>query len=620
MEEENLGQNLGNLNPALKKQICHETMDECFRLPVPLTWPEIVEKCKESLNRKEKELNISPFSPAFSKGTFNNYVKELKKRSITDLGIELPLKTKSSGKVNDSQFTQDGRNKSKQRSLSAYYYSDKGFTLFPKPLDEKDRVKIQEIGDYLKNVSSRWHNDMLEDITQGLEILQLDLNTAQPKVQYELPYHLDEGQLQTFKLLYQAIDKQQVIEFEYDRHNAPGEDYFEGKSEEEIRKIRYKVLMSPYFLKQSQNRWFLLGKSHFQYLEFEDYLMPISIDRLKKVKILKDQAYQPNPGITLKEYYQNLVGISMERNQEKKSLWFVSSIEHLEFIKKKNQNDYKILFGNFNPAACLNKELKIDLDFYDYDANGQQLMEFTGVLFPELLDFINKNQDEIKLLFPFQLKKGDFIFKNGRYLAVQVSNYLEMEASALGFEMITGQSPKNELLKKFDRLSLDHIFGKNSESKGIVLIHRESVKIDSELIRLLSNPAIKNRVSLLYPKNLLRKAISSNDVKDIILEVTGTFAHYIISKPFHESQRRLPFGEVKAIVEANNNKKFKWNQEEKEDCIYFHLKLIPNKELENQILGKADQIKVIYPFSFRDRIAGRVKKMYQLYLPPNNKK
>lgn len=631
MKEENLGQNLGQLNHALKKQICHETMDECFRLPVPLTWPEIVEKCKESVNRKEKELNISPFSPAFSKETFNNYVKELKKRSITDLGIKLPLKKKSSGKINDSPLTRDGRNKSKQRSLAAYYYTDKGFTLFPKPLDEIDRKKIQEIGAYLKNVSSRWQNDMLEDITQGLEILQLDLNTTQPKVQYELPYHLDENQLQTFKLLYRAIEKQQVIGFEYDRHNAPGEDYFEGKSEEEIRKIRYKVVMSPYFLKQSQNRWFLLGKSHLQYLEFEDYLMPVSIERLKKIKIREDLDYQPNLGITLKDYYQNLVGISMERNQEKQSCCFVTTLENLETIKNrkpkssnsdstsktKEQTPYKVIFGDFDPSGYQAKLLNIDLDFSSYNDKEHQLMEFKGVLNPEILMLIQKNPNDVKLLFPFHLQKGDFMFKNGRYLLIQISNHLSGEASKLDFELIAGISPKNELQRRFSKLSLDLVFGENSESRGIIAVFR-GVKVDTELIKLLSQPEIKRNVSLLTPKNLLRKAISQNDVKNIILEVNKTFAHYVVSKPFHESQKSLEFDQVKELIELNE-KNFKWNQEENQDCVYFQLDLIPNKEIENQILAKGDQIKVIYPFNLRKKLADRVKKMYQLYYQPKEK-
>jgi hypothetical protein len=618
----------------LRQEICLKAIDECLRGPVPLTMEQIINKCQERVNAEESRLNAKTIeNKKISERTFHNYIEILETESFSKLNVPLPLEKKLNGPGNDSIFNKNGNLKTKQRPTLTYTYSDKSFSLYERVLGEADRLKIQEIGAYLKNVSSRWQNDMLEEITQGLEILQLDLNTTQPKVQFELPYHLDENQLQTFKLLYQAIEKQQVIEFEYDRHNAPGEEYFAGKSEEVIRKIRYKVVMSPYFLKQSQNRWYLLGKSHEEHLEFEDFLKPISIERLKKIRIKEGFEFMPNPGITLKDYYRNLVGISMERNQEKKSCWFVTSKENLEKIKKlktkasrsegelneKEQEPFKMILGDFDPKDYQEKPLKIELDLSSFDKNNHQLMEFKGEFNPQILKFVEKNPTDVKLLFPFNIEINDFIFKNGRYMVIQVSNNLFEEAfKKFGFDLITGNYPQIELQRKFNNMSLDFAFGENSEKRGIVAIYRERLKVDTELIKLLSRSTINSKITLLSPKNLLRKAISPSDVKDVILEVNKEFAHSVKSKPFHESQKTLEFGQVKELIESKDPK-FKWRHEENKDCVYFHLKLIPNREFENQVLSKGDQRKVIYPFDLRNKLKSRVEKMYQLYTDGSHK-
>jgi|GEM_PF-2737073 len=650
--------NKASLGTRIKQEIYLKSMDECFRLAKPLTMEEIIKKCQEKINLIEKKLEVSLSKP-FSKKTFYNYLEKLENESKSKFGIPLPLEKPRDGALDKKNINKYGNLKTKDSYSTTYTYTDKGFILFDRILGEADRKKIQQIGAYLKNVSSRWQNDMLSDITQGLEILQLDLATVEPKVQYELPYHLSENQLKTFKQLYNAIEKKLVVEFEYDRHNIPSEEYFEGKSEEEIRKFKFKVIMSPFFLKQSNNRWYLLGKSHDQYLEFDDYLMPVSIERLKTLRIRNDIPFKPNPGITLKEYYRNLIGITLERNKEGKDCWFVTTWENLKSINNGNEintnkDDTKLegkstiiekmeaskkrskvkqnedkslfyrLFNGFDPKKDVVESLKIRLEFGDFRREEHNIMEFKSAPTLELINFIKTNKNDVRLLFPFKLEEGDFIFNNIRYVAIKVSNYLYQKARDIGFEPVPEEHSKPEpkpeskasskitLEKKFKKINLNFLFGDGvANTNGIIFIKSKGLKVDTDLLKLLEKPEFKSLLSVLYPKNLQRKAISPHDVKNIVLEVKKTFSHYIETKPFHESQQLIHFDKISTIINETEN--FKWNHRENKECNYFHLRLIPNVEFENLILAKGDQIKVIHPRRLRERLGKRIEKMFQSY-------
>lgn len=632
---ENIKQkNLRKLIKRERDEIYLKTIDECFRLEKPITRNQIIKKCLKRINEKELEQNAVLSTKKISDSTFGNYIKKLESLSMSKFGIPLPLETKNNGQgeIDTSILSKekDGKIKTKSRPFATYYYADKSFSLFDRVLSEGDRIKLKEIGTYLKNMSSIWQNDLLEDITKGMEILQMDLGKTEPKVQYELPYRLDERLLILFKKLYQAIERQDVIEFEYDRHNIPGEEYFNNKSIEEIQefklKVNYKVTMSPYFLKQSNNRWFLLGKSHDQYLEFEDYLMPISIERLKTLKTKPNIDFQPNPKISLDAYYSNLIGISLERNNEKKNCWFFTSSENLQKIQNLSKTKYDVIFKSskiFNVSEKekeIKKHLKMALNFKNYNKEEHLLMDFRGKLPKEIFQFIKNHEDVIEVLFPYTIERDNFIVKNIQYMAIQIPNYLFGFASEIGFDLIT---PRNEdfgkisaqeiLQRKFRNIEIDLFFGESQNRRNdLLLVFRENLKVDTNLISTLKNREVKDKISILSPNTILRNAISKQDIKNIVLEVDKSFAHYIISKPFHDSQKNIEFYEIKGIVESTEIG-FKWSQKENEKATYFHLRLIPNKELENLILSKGDQVKVLHPISFKNKITARIKTMYKNY-------
>ena len=96
-----------------------------------------------------------------------------------------------------------------------------------------------------------------------------------------------------------------------------------------------------------------------------------------------------------------------------------------------------------------------------------------------------------------------------------------------------------------------------------------------------------------YFDDVIGVTVPDGDAEDIVVKVTGKRFNYIRTKPLHFSQRIIEEAEGYAIIS-------------------IHVKV--NNELESLILSFGDDMEVISPTSFRDRIAEKIQAMNQRYL------
>ena len=96
-----------------------------------------------------------------------------------------------------------------------------------------------------------------------------------------------------------------------------------------------------------------------------------------------------------------------------------------------------------------------------------------------------------------------------------------------------------------------------------------------------------------YFDDVIGVTVPDGDAKDIVIKVTGKRFNYIRTKPIHLSQRIIEEAEGYAIISIN-------------------VKI--NNELESLILSFGDDMEVIAPVSFRNRIAEKIQAMNQQYL------
>lgn len=95
-----------------------------------------------------------------------------------------------------------------------------------------------------------------------------------------------------------------------------------------------------------------------------------------------------------------------------------------------------------------------------------------------------------------------------------------------------------------------------------------------------------------YFDDVIGVTVPDGDAEDIVIKVTGKRFNYIRTKPLHLSQRIIKEAEGYAIISIN-------------------VKI--NNELESLILSFGDDMEVIAPSTFRDRIAEKIQAMNQQY-------
>jgi predicted DNA-binding transcriptional regulator YafY len=96
-----------------------------------------------------------------------------------------------------------------------------------------------------------------------------------------------------------------------------------------------------------------------------------------------------------------------------------------------------------------------------------------------------------------------------------------------------------------------------------------------------------------YFDDVIGVTVPDGDAEDIVIKVTGKRFNYIRTKPLHLSQRIIEEAAGYAVITIN---------------------VKVNNELESLILSFGDDMEVIAPASFRERIAGKIQAMNNKYL------
>lgn len=96
----------------------------------------------------------------------------------------------------------------------------------------------------------------------------------------------------------------------------------------------------------------------------------------------------------------------------------------------------------------------------------------------------------------------------------------------------------------------------------------------------------------MYYKDVVGVTVSNTRAQRIQFWIDKQNAPYVITKPFHRTQRII---------------------EEREDGIIFNILVKPNFELERLILGFGDSIEILKPEKLRNRIREKLRRAYALY-------
>lgn len=192
-----------------------------------------------------------------------------------------------------------------------YRYSDVDFSILKKPLNASE----------LSNL-----NHALETLNRMHNLPGFDwINTIQTKVNSGLNLNNQENQIISFEdneflkgieylnPLYQFIINKQCLNITYKSFTSNNESI---------------IAISPFYLKQYNNRWFLFGHSH----ELEK-IQNLALDRIIEIQI-SDTEFEES-SINFEEYFEDIIGVSNVLETEPILTKILLSDNILPYIKSK---------------------------------------------------------------------------------------------------------------------------------------------------------------------------------------------------------------------------------------------------------------------------------------------
>ena len=188
--------------------------------------------------------------------------------------------------------------------VTYWSYRDPDFTIYELPLSDEEIVNLTTTILMLKRFQGLPNFEWIQDLIDNCESNFKAVREEKEFVSLEdNPYAKGLGYLTP---LYEAIVNHKVLDIWYHSFRYPS---------------AQKNTIHPYFLKQFNNRWFL-----FCYNDFRKEISNYPLDRIEKIEY-NDKRYIENTFVDFQEFFDDMVGVSREKNSnlEKVDLWISSS-------------------------------------------------------------------------------------------------------------------------------------------------------------------------------------------------------------------------------------------------------------------------------------------------------
>lgn len=251
-----------------------------------------------------------------------------------------------------------------------YRYSKKDFSVFRQGFNQDELNQLRETILMLQRFKGLPNFDWMTELAVKLEDkLQLGKRSGN-----FVSYEENTGYvgLDWFKDVFDAIVNSRVLDITYSKFNGSRPYYWK---------------IHPYFLKQYNNRWFLLG--------LNDRSKKISILALDRIDDLKEirMDFIPNTIIDLDEYFKNIIGITKENGPiENVRLQF--SKNRFPYVETKPIHDSQRIIDHGNRIIEINvipnKELRTMILSFGNDVEVLSPLHLRGQIATIIKGTLNK--------------------------------------------------------------------------------------------------------------------------------------------------------------------------------------------------------------------------------------
>jgi predicted DNA-binding transcriptional regulator YafY len=178
-----------------------------------------------------------------------------------------------------------------------YRYSDPEFSISNQPLNESEVSQIEAAISVLSRFAGAPQFEAVQEMIPVLkDRLGLD---HQSKEVIGLESNIDLKGIEYLSQLYDAIINEQVLTVEY-------QDF---KSDEP-----FTLTFHPYYLKQYNNRWFVLGLNE----ELNIPTWNLALDRIESIEIVRKEYQQTE--IDWNDYFYDIIGVTRYQDKEPESV------------------------------------------------------------------------------------------------------------------------------------------------------------------------------------------------------------------------------------------------------------------------------------------------------------
>ena len=193
-----------------------------------------------------------------------------------------------------------------------YSYENKKYSIFKIPFKDEEVAQLTQTLMILSRFEGMPQFEWVEDFINRFKT-SLKLSFTNESI-VGFNENIDLKGREYFAPLFTAISNKQVLSIGYKN--------FKKNKEEQM-------IVHPYYLKEYNNRWFLLGLT-----EPEKRLSIFALDRIESIITLY-QEYIPNKEIDFQEYFDDIIGVSKPFGKESQKVVFRVSKELMPYIKTK---------------------------------------------------------------------------------------------------------------------------------------------------------------------------------------------------------------------------------------------------------------------------------------------
>ena len=327
------GQNKSLMATNKHAQIRYNTLDKCFRnLGRNYTLDDLLEKCNQAIR------NFDPKSEGIKKRQLYDDMRYMESEQGWGIELEEGLKL--------------GRKK-------IYRYADHNFSISNQPLNEADANHLKSALLTLSRFKGLPQFDWVDELSIRLEdSFQLTKKTENI-ISFEENIYL-KGK-EHISSLYDAIHYKKVLKIEYKSFKSDHINTF---------------TLSPYYLKQFNNRWFLFGQDK----RFET-LTNLALDRIESIEESNKKYIETD--IDFEEYFEDIIGVSLSDNAVEKIILRIDK-QRWPYVKTKP------LHGSQKIVAVKDDYTDISLEVIPNNELESLILQYGNkmqVLKPESLKF-----------------------------------------------------------------------------------------------------------------------------------------------------------------------------------------------------------------------------------------